>query len=306
MVKEENTSNNVFQQSQQLKEMFTIGNYFIHPHVIHLSHPELVENNLWHTHHTLEYSYLLSGNMKYYIDGSELDLKSGDSVIIPSGIRHYWKNISRRSKIFGVMLYVSCQGDGAMLHMEYLQNGIKENSYCIRNFSMAESIIKKIIAITKKPEGYFGEKILCLTRELYIEIFNIVAPAKSRYSKKQASLRLRGEDTNDIAETVEYYVNDNLQFPIRPSDICHHVGLSINYLNSVLKQQGRGSLGQIIIERKLSVASDLLSHTNRLIKDISSTVGIENVDYFCRIFKKHNGLSPSEFRKQRHNHPKLT
>lgn len=53
---------------------------------------------------------------------------------------------------------------------------------------------------------------------------------------------------------------------------------------------------QIIQERIIVEAKRLLCYTDRSIKDITFELGFEDVSYFSNFFKKHKGVSPSDFR----------
>ena len=49
---------------------------------------------------------------------------------------------------------------------------------------------------------------------------------------------------------------------------------------------------------RMSSAQNLLKTTEYNVAEISDIVGYESPLYFSRIFKKQNGVSPSEFRRQ--------
>ena len=52
-----------------------------------------------------------------------------------------------------------------------------------------------------------------------------------------------------------------------------------------------------ITKIKISTALNLLTDSDLPLAEISSIVGFEDYNYFCRIIKKETGLSPSCFRK---------
>ena len=288
--------NEKFNQLIHFKELFNIGSYFIQPHVMHVNVQSNSENNPWHVHRTFEYTLLLSGEMVYCMENRELLQRPGDVVIIPPELRHCWRVISDEAMTFGFMLYVSCQGDGSRQNLKQLHEKIVHYDYQIKDFSETAKIIQDIIITTEKWESYSDEKILCLSREAYIELFKRIAPEPRTVPKRPAELRLRGDDPRNIIEAAQYYIRDNAHLPIRPAEVCRHVGMSINDLNLILKKYGNRSVGQTIIQRKLFLACGLLDNSNRLVKDIAASLGFEDIDYFCRLFKRHHGLSPSEYR----------
>jgi len=80
-------------------------------------------------------------------------------------------------------------------------------------------------------------------------------------------------------------------------DISEKVGISVPHIHSLLK----GKLGRtphsIILEMRLRQAKKLLMTSNGEIKQVSSGCGFQNVENFCRAFKKHFHMTPGEFRR---------
>ena len=53
-----------------------------------------------------------------------------------------------------------------------------------------------------------------------------------------------------------------------------------------------------ILALRIANAQSLLENTDYTVAEISRLVGYEDQLYFSRLFKKQNGLSPSQFRRQ--------
>ncbi|MCM2677553.1 helix-turn-helix domain-containing protein [Alkalicoccobacillus plakortidis] len=79
--------------------------------------------------------------------------------------------------------------------------------------------------------------------------------------------------------------------------ISEHFNYNPNYLSRQFKSQIGMSLQKYITLVKVTKAKDLLSRTRKSIRDISLSIGIEDEKYFMRVFKKSEGITPSEFRK---------
>ena len=61
------------------------------------------------------------------------------------------------------------------------------------------------------------------------------------------------------------------------------------------------SPNEYIIELRLQFAKSLLDNTNISIKQVSEHVGYNDQYFFSRLFKKHIGISPQEYRKRKNN-----
>ena len=96
----------------RFKEMFLVGEFYIQPHVMHLHRLPAGKEAQVHSHQTYEFSILLDGRARYRIEGRDVELPAGDAIIIPPRTQHNWL-MRDASLIFGFMLFISCQGDGA-------------------------------------------------------------------------------------------------------------------------------------------------------------------------------------------------
>jgi YesN/AraC family two-component response regulator len=79
-----------------------------------------------------------------------------------------------------------------------------------------------------------------------------------------------------------------------------HFNFHPTYLSSIIKKLTGQRFIDILHEAKLNLASMLLITTDMPINSISNEVGYENTNFFYRIFKKHFGTTPAEYRKNRH------
>lgn len=70
------------------------------------------------------------------------------------------------------------------------------------------------------------------------------------------------------------------------------------YLGKLFSKHLSTSPKQYIIDLRLQKATQLLREGTLTITDISETCGFSNPYHFCRIFKEHLGITPSEYRKE--------
>lgn len=54
---------------------------------------------------------------------------------------------------------------------------------------------------------------------------------------------------------------------------------------------------QYIQEVKINLAKEMLTHTNKTIKEIALELGFENNDYFFTVFRRTAGVTPVNYRK---------
>ncbi|MEO0472928.1 MAG: helix-turn-helix domain-containing protein, partial [Bacteroidota bacterium] len=77
------------------------------------------------------------------------------------------------------------------------------------------------------------------------------------------------------------------------------LNLTPNYLNVVCRERTGKSAGELIRDRIMLEAKRMLAHDDLNIAEIGYALHFTDNAYFSRFFKKYEGISPDQFRKQR-------
>lgn len=152
------------------------------------------------------------------------------------------------------------------------------------------------------PPSRDNERIM---KRLYAIIASIDEPCENARLAVSAlaildelSRRARTEFSGSTASILEYkikrYLLAHLDENITLSDLAREFSKSPNYLNSVFTKQSGVSIHQFIIRERLAVLCDMLTQ-NVAFADACARVGISDVNYAYRLFKRHIGLTPGEF-----------
>lgn len=92
-------------------------------------------------------------------------------------------------------------------------------------------------------------------------------------------------------------LNQHLAEEKSPSAYASMLNISEVYLNEAVKGTTGLSVGAYIRSRVLIQARRQLAYTVLSFKEIAYSLGYDDYAYFSKLFKKHCGASPSEFRK---------
>ncbi|MCP3776136.1 response regulator transcription factor [Paenibacillus sp. MZ04-78.2] len=98
----------------------------------------------------------------------------------------------------------------------------------------------------------------------------------------------------------EHYVNDKLSL----QELCRHTLMSTSYFSTVFKQQLGETFVEYLTRVRIDKAKELLLHTSLKSYEIASQVGYADPNYFSLIFKKHSGLTPTEYRDSAAKEPR--
>lgn len=71
-----------------------------------------------------------------------------------------------------------------------------------------------------------------------------------------------------------------------------------SYLSSLFKQDTGTTLTDFINTQRIQRAANLLSSTEQNISVVAEQVGILDVNYFTKMFKKSMGSTPTQYRRQ--------
>ena len=91
-------------------------------------------------------------------------------------------------------------------------------------------------------------------------------------------------------------IEARIQDPLSLAELASLSGLGRTYFSFVFKEVTGMKLQDYLIQARINKAKDLLKNFELKIKEIAYQVGFRSPDYFCRIFKKKTGLSPTEWR----------
>lgn len=108
------------------------------------------------------------------------------------------------------------------------------------------------------------------------------------------------EEEDSVPRRLQYlidHIKDNLSEDISLADIATYSELSQATINRLFREHLHTSTMNFIHQKKIERAKHLLLVTDLPISDIGPHIGINDVYYFSRFFKKMTGHSPTEFRR---------
>lgn len=98
-------------------------------------------------------------------------------------------------------------------------------------------------------------------------------------------------------EKLYKYIEDNLYADISVAKVCRHIGFSQTYIGQKFKADTGGTIKQYITSAIVERLRYLLLVTTLSIGDISKELRFDSESYCSKFFKKHMGISPSEYRR---------
>lgn len=99
-----------------------------------------------------------------------------------------------------------------------------------------------------------------------------------------------------VISLITAYIENNYAKDLYLERIADEVGLSPKYISRIFKEITGTNITDYISLIRMSKAKELLTHTDLRIGEIAHRIGIDSRTTFLRTFKKHEGISPIDYR----------
>ena len=100
-----------------------------------------------------------------------------------------------------------------------------------------------------------------------------------------------------VVNAIVEYIDSHISGELSVAKICEKFHLSVNHLYNLFRENLGKTVNDYITEQRITLAKSLLTTDPKTVYEIAEAVGIANYPYFCKLFKKKTGLTPSQFRK---------
>jgi len=102
----------------------------------------------------------------------------------------------------------------------------------------------------------------------------------------------------DIIRKTREFIRTNYKKKIKLIDISKAIYLSPYYLSHIFKKETGSTLLEYLTKVRIEEAKYLLENTQWNTTQIAFEVGYSDQSYFCKVFKKSESISPSDYRKR--------
>ncbi len=100
-------------------------------------------------------------------------------------------------------------------------------------------------------------------------------------------------------QQVYMYITEHFQEPIDLTMLASMYGTSVSYFTRKFRQKYGKTPIQFLNQIRIINARLLLETTHLKIREVAEACGFEKLEYFCYVFKKQEGCTPTQFRINR-------
>ena len=192
--------------------------------------------------------------------------------------------------------------------IEYLTSEIRQKEEVLRTsaaafrfyvFEITELLLNTCAAVCQKDTA----------RDLQGKLLTALDSNKSRAEYRElfagvieqmcSALDSAGQGSNTVQRIVSYIEKNYADVSLNISTLAQALEMSDRYISTVFKKEKQMGLLDYIGMVRIEKAKLLLTETYMTIEDIYQKVGFTNKITFIRVFKKQEGITPTQYRNLR-------
>lgn len=255
-----------------------------------------------HKHNYVEIIYMCGGQTEHMIGGEQpLTLRAGELLFLNQHVSHAIKraelqdiaiNFIVMPQFFDFVLDII--GSDHILG-QFLLNCLRQSSgyadflhFKVSDLKPIQNQMENFVIGMFEPDGnsrlisQVSMSLLFLLLLGHIDRLHTAGPGRASHALVLDAL----QSIQDRYQSVSL------------SAVAEKHGVSLAYVSRLVKEATGKSFKELLMEKRLSKAEQLLTGTNLPAADIITAVGYENTSYFYRLFRERFGLSPKEYRRQ--------
>lgn len=252
-----------------------------------------------HTHNYVEIMYMCSGQTIHQIEGRPpLTLRTGELLFLNQHASHAVERAGEED--VGVNFIVLPQFFDVALNLigtdnvlgKFLLSGLRQSGgemSCL-HFRVAEAptvqnLVENLVWSLVHPQPNARRINQATMGLLLLQLLN--------YTEDLEEASGNGAVLAALREIEENYRTADL------TRLAAELHVSLPYLSAAVHRATGRTFKELLLEKRLSKAAQLLRETRLTTQDIILAVGYENTSYFYRVFRACFGVTPKDYRKER-------
>lgn len=259
--------------------------------------PKVTWEGVPHFHEDIEIMTIKEGQVAYFVNGKELLLRAGDTIVVNSNQIHYNMTVNGE-----VAKYVIC-----ILHPSILVNSITVEMQAVRPITEnpdlpylrfryinehTESIRNLVLGMPDLRHDPFA-----ITKQFY-QIWDII---RKHAETLGATEDVVSDPRIQSFKSMMHFISNNYQKQITLADIAASGSISKSLCNTLFHQYVGESPINYLMHLRCRKVAELLRSGKIPMTEIASRTGFGGVSYMSETFRKFFEKSPREYRKEWEN-----
>lgn len=226
--------------------------------------------------------YITRGKGTLYTEENHTEINEGDMILLPPHIWHsYYPNKKSGWKEYWIGF------EGAYIDKRFDEKFFP-NGLTIYNIGVKD----KIVDLYEQAINIANEEKSC-HQQFLAGIANLILGMTIYYNNNKPD----NDIVSKLIDKAKVIIRNNIFEDINLEDIANQVNMSYSWFRKQFKSMTGLSPAHYIQDLRVKQAKEIISTTNLSIKEIAFKLCFDNTAYFIKVFKKHTGYSPADYRK---------
>ena len=242
-------------------------------------------HSLLHTHTCTEIFYVVGGMGKFQIEELTLSVSVDDMVIVNPNVEHTEVSFNASPLEYIVM---GVEG------LEFAAGESGDDRYRLVNYGGGrEDTLYYLRAMLAEIENKaIGYDLVC---QDLLEVLVVRLMRRTDFSLAPAA---SGTRTSKECAAVRRYIDSHFKESLSLDVLAEVAHVNKYYLVHTFSKEYGISPINYLISRRIAESKQLLSDTDHSLSQISHMLGFSSPSYFSQSFRKLEGISPMEYRRQ--------
>jgi AraC-like DNA-binding protein/mannose-6-phosphate isomerase-like protein (cupin superfamily) len=250
----------------------------------------------YHWHELMQFFYFQEGQADIYCNGHRISTRAGDLVVINSNELHYGENQGNRLSYFIIKF------DYAFLFSDHWDTcQYKYLNPLAQNKMVFKNLIRNDRDVLHHIKNIIDEmQVQSVGYELAVKanLFGLLTILIRKYAEKVYDKRQYEEHRQKITryQGILDYIDQNYKERIDLAHLAEMANVTPSHFCRVFKTLTGKTFVEYLNQLRINKALSLLKESDYTITEVAMESGFDDINYFCRIFKKYKHCTPREIR----------
>jgi AraC-like DNA-binding protein len=253
-----------------------------------------------HWHKYWEILCQVEGKTLIYVGKDKIISTAGEVTVIGPEELHGTERISAEHGILMIQFATSAIIPylSSLPSLQYLADAVYNNTNYKKHFCIKKEEKEKVQQTMNHILNEYNEKKLGYEMEVQSQLMHLFSIfIRNHYLEISQIPEEKAKALEKIKASI-VYIEMNYTYRLALEEVANIVYMSpYNFCRTFKKATGK-TMVEYVNSVRIKEAEKLLITSTKSISDISSEVGFSSLNYFTKLFKKKNGISPHQFRKQ--------
>ncbi|MFV8378428.1 AraC family transcriptional regulator [Flavobacterium sp. LB3R33] len=244
-----------------------------------------------HRHNSYVLVFFTNGSGTHEIDFDVFTVQSGSMFFLQPGQMHHW-NLSE--DVEGFVIFYSQE----MYNLYFGQKTIADYPFYSSVDNKPEMVFE--VSELKAILPYF-ESLIVETQSNQLlkqdKIMNLLDIIHIEIARKYSETHLHEAHSYNVKiKNFEVLLENNFKTEKAPFFYASQLNITLKHLNRICNEMLQKTTTEVITARIILEAKRMLMDKKFTVNEIATELGFDDYSYFTRLFKKHTGMTPTDFR----------